>query len=111
MAEQKLQKISSVLETVDLGPARILPQMKEEGGKPFGIGVVEFKEASVPFDLTYNEILYCLEGKLIVRNADNEQTTLVQGETLFMAANQSITYEAPQFARLLYITNGNKTDS
>lgn len=108
MSECKLQKISEPVEIIELGPARILSQLKEDSNCPLGYGIVEFRECSVPFKLSYSEILYCLEGELTVRNEKDETETLVSGESIYMSADQEVIYEAAGTARLIYITHGNR---
>lgn len=105
MTDTKLKKITSPLETIEMGPARILPQLREAEDCPLGFGVVEFDKSSVPFELGYAEILHCLEGEISVSNK-NENIKLRGGDTLYMAAHQKIYYDTPNFARLLYITHG-----
>lgn len=103
MTTSVFQKLNAPDTPITLDDVQLRPMILETEDTPFGFGIVEFGKGSVPFELTYDEILYCLDGSLTIVS-EGEDILLVAGEALWMGANRTIVYEVPEAARLLYVT-------
>lgn len=105
MSQKKLHKLIAPDDDIVIEGVHLRPHIIETSETPFGFGIVEFGPGNVPFELNYDEALYCLEGSLSISN-DETTIPLVAGESLWMGKNQKIVYEVPEAAKLVYVTHG-----
>ncbi len=71
--------------------------------KKLGCGVLELDNTEFDWTLTYDEIMYTISGELqIVINS--EVVTVPEGNVVHIPNGSSITFKAPKYAKVLYIT-------
>jgi len=58
-----------------------------------GAGLMEMKETTFPWTLTYDEIDYIIEGRKVVGEA---------GDVILIPKNSKIEFSAPNYAKFLY---------
>jgi ethanolamine utilization protein EutQ len=68
-----------------------------------GFGVMEMDHSAFDWTLNYDEVDYIIEGRLEVRK-DGRTTAANKGEVIFIPKGSSITFSAPDFARIMYVT-------
>ncbi|WP_052666838.1 cupin domain-containing protein [Nitriliruptor alkaliphilus] len=72
-------------------------------GAPVAAGVMSFREGSFPWELTYDEVQFVLEGEL---HLGTEDGTVVgrPGDVLYVPEGTKLTFGTPSWARFLYVT-------
>ena len=68
-----------------------------------GAGLMEMRETTFDWTLTYDEIDYVIEGRLSI-HCDGRVETAGPGEVLLIPKGSKIQFSAPDFARFLYVT-------
>ena len=68
-----------------------------------GAGLMEMKQTTFDWTLTYDEIDYVIEGRLFI-HCDGRTETAGPGEVLLIPKGSKIQFAAPDFARFLYVT-------
>jgi ethanolamine utilization protein EutQ len=72
-------------------------------GAPVAAGVMSLREGSFPWELTYDEVQFVLEGEL---HLGTEHGTVVglPGDVLYVPKGTQLTFGTPSWARFLYVT-------
>lgn len=72
-------------------------------GAPVAAGVMSLREGSFPWELTYDEVQFVLEGEL---HLGTEHGTVVglPGDVLYVPEGTKLTFGTPSWARFLYVT-------
>ena len=68
-----------------------------------GAGLMEMKQTTFDWTLTYDEIDYVIEGQLSI-HCDGRTETAGPGEVLLIPKGSKIQFAVPDFARFLYVT-------
>lgn len=68
-----------------------------------GAGLMEMKQTTFDWTLTYDEIDYVIEGRLSI-HCNGRTETAGPGEVLLIPKGSKIQFSAPDFARFLYVT-------
>ena len=68
-----------------------------------GCGLMEMKETTFDWTLTYDEIDYVIEGTLEII-IDGRKVAASAGEVIFIPKNTKIQFSVPAYARFLYVT-------
>lgn len=68
-----------------------------------GAGLMEMKQTTFDWTLTYDEIDYVIEGHLSI-HCNGRTETAGPGEVLLIPKGSKIQFSAPDFARFLYVT-------
>jgi ethanolamine utilization protein EutQ len=68
-----------------------------------GAGIMEMTKSDFPWTLNYDEIDYVISGALTVAFA-GQTVTARAGEMIFIPKGSAIRFQAPEFARFLYVT-------
>lgn len=68
-----------------------------------GCGLMEMKETTFDWTLTYDEIDYVIEGFLDIV-IEGRTVHAEAGEVIFIPKNTKIQFSAPAYARFLYVT-------
>ena len=66
-----------------------------------GAGLMEMKETTFPWTLTYDEIDYIIEGRLEIL-IDGRKVVGEAGDVILIPKNSKIEFSAPNYAKFLY---------
>ncbi|MBQ3437531.1 MAG: DUF861 domain-containing protein [Fusobacterium sp.] len=66
-----------------------------------GAGLMEMKETTFPWTLTYDEMDYIIEGRLEIL-IDGRKIVGEAGDVLFIPKNSKIEFSAPDYAKFMY---------
>ena len=66
-----------------------------------GAGLMEMKETTFPWTLTYDEIDYIIEGRLEIL-IDGRKVVGEAGDIILIPKNSKIEFSAPNYAKFLY---------
>ena len=66
-----------------------------------GAGLMEMKETTFPWTLTYDEIDYIIEGRLEIL-IDGRKVVGEAGDIILIPKNSKIEFSAPKYAKFLY---------
>jgi ethanolamine utilization protein EutQ len=72
-------------------------------GAPVAAGLMSLREGSFPWELTYDEVQFVLEGEL---HLGTEHGTVIglPGDVLYVPEGTKLTFGTPSWARFLYVT-------
>lgn len=68
-----------------------------------GCGIMEMKETTFDWTLSYDEIDYVIEGTLHIL-IHGKKVTAHPGELILIPKGSSISFSVPEYARFLYVT-------
>ncbi|WP_105617770.1 cupin domain-containing protein [Vallitalea okinawensis] len=68
-----------------------------------GCGMMEMKETTFDWTLTYDEVDYVIDGTLEIV-IDGKRVVGNKGDIIFIPKNTSIQFSAPEYARFMYVT-------
>jgi len=72
-------------------------------GAPVAVGVMSLREGSFPWDLTYDEVQFVLEGELHL-GTDRGTVVGLPGDVLYVPKGTRVTFGTPDWTRFLYVT-------
>jgi ethanolamine utilization protein EutQ len=72
-------------------------------GAPVAAGLMSLREGSFPWELTYDEVQFVLEGELHLGTEDGTVVGL-PGDALYVPKGTKLTFGTPSWARFLYVT-------
>jgi ethanolamine utilization protein EutQ len=72
-------------------------------GSPVAAGVMSLREGSFPWELTYDEVQFVLEGELHL-GTDHGTVVGLPGDVLFVPEGTKLTFGTPSWTRFLYVT-------
>jgi ethanolamine utilization protein EutQ len=72
-------------------------------GSPVAAGVMSLREGSFPWELTYDEVQFVLEGELHL-GTENGTVVGLPGDVLYVPEGTKLTFGTPSWTRFLYVT-------
>lgn len=82
---------------------RLADVLTLEESPRLGCGIMEMTGSTFAWTLRYDEIDYIIDGTLEIL-VDGRKVVGRQGDLLFIPAQSSISFSAPDFVRFLYVT-------
>ena len=97
----RLAEIQDRMDNLEEGGTFIKPFVNTKMGASMAGGINFLNKVSVPWDLTCDEIIYCLEGTFRLV-CDGEEYICNRGDVLFIPKNNHISYEADERCVIFY---------
>lgn len=68
-----------------------------------GAGLMEMRHTAFPWELSYDEIDYIIEGSLTIEHG-GRSVKAGPGQTILIPKGSKIRFSAPEYAKFLYVT-------
>jgi ethanolamine utilization protein EutQ len=85
----------------DAGLAEIKPLVTVDESSTLGAGLCRFDRCSFPWQLSYDECIYVIDGRMEVEH-DGKTIVAESGDVAFVPSGSSVTYSFPRSCLLFY---------